>query len=174
MTFKKKINVYKSPLAAMIWSIALPGLGQIYNRDYIVGFAVLIGELIINLMANLNLAIFYAFTGNLQLSIQVIDYQWGLFYPSLYAYSIWSAYNRAKEINHQLSLDETVPEPNSTISKYTGCFLGFMLGMFFGIHIFYLTNPVIGGLLTGIIGGFLGNIVEKYYVAKVGYSKSEL
>ena len=125
MTFNKKVNVHKSPLAAALWSVAFPGLGQIYNRDYIVGFAVLVGELIINIMAKLNLAIFYAFTGNFQLSVQVIDYQWGLFYPSLYAYSIWSAYNRAKEINHELTLAGTVPQPKTTISNYTGCFLAF-------------------------------------------------
>ncbi|WNF38763.1 hypothetical protein RJD24_10215 [Bacillaceae bacterium IKA-2] len=173
MTFKKKINVYKSPKAAALWSIALPGLGQVYNRDYIVGFILLIGEVIINVMSNLNLAIFYAFTGNVQQSFQVIDFQWGLFYPSLYAYSIWSAYNRANEINFQLKNDNIAP-PNETISKYTGLFFGFLIGMHSGIYWMNYVSPIFGGLLVGFGGAILGHQIEKFYVNRKGYKRSEL
>ncbi|WP_169824085.1 hypothetical protein [Anaerobacillus alkalidiazotrophicus] len=53
-------------------------------------------------------------------------------------------------------------------------FFVFLLGMFFGIHIFYQISPLFGGLLLGVVGASLGNTVEKYYVAKVGYLKSKL
>ena len=31
MESKTKVNTYKSPFAAMLWSIAFPSMGQIYN-----------------------------------------------------------------------------------------------------------------------------------------------
>ncbi|MBT2728272.1 hypothetical protein J7E63_15165 [Bacillus sp. ISL-75] len=56
---------YKSPFAAMLWSCVLPGFGQLYNKDYIVG-AVLIGlEFIVNLNSNLNISLIDSFIGDI-------------------------------------------------------------------------------------------------------------
>ncbi|WP_404330089.1 hypothetical protein [Mesobacillus maritimus] len=71
-------QVYKSPIAAMLWSIALPGLGQLYNRDYITAFLLLSLEFLINLYSNLNLAIIYSFNGDYRLAHEIINYEWGL------------------------------------------------------------------------------------------------
>lgn len=172
MSFKKKINVYKSPKSAMLWAIAFPGLGQLYNRDYIVGFSVFLSEFIINVLSQLNLAIYHSFIGEFEQSFQVINMQWLLFYPSIYAFSIWDAYNRAKEINLQLEKDNITP-PTKTITKYTGLFFGFLIGILFGVFWFTKIGPIFGGLLFGFIGAIIGNIVEKVYVHFKGYRESE-
>lgn len=173
MTAKMKINVYKSPKAAALWAIVFPGLGQLYNRDYLVGFTVIFGEILFNFMSNLNIAILYAFTGNIQQSFEVIDYRWGLFYPSIYAFSIWDAYNRAKEINYQLA-KQNVPPPKGLITSYTGLFFGFLIGMHFGLYWLFLISPVFGGLLVGIVGALVGHRIEKIYVKRKGIKLSEL
>ncbi|MFL6560125.1 MAG: hypothetical protein ACJ8MO_28935, partial [Bacillus sp. (in: firmicutes)] len=93
---------YKSPLAAMLWSCALPGFGQFYNKDYLVG-ALLIGlEFIVNLNSNLNISLIDSFIGDIHAAHNVIDYRWALFYPSLYGYAIWQSFNSAKANNDKL------------------------------------------------------------------------
>lgn len=47
---------YKSPYAALFWSCVLPGFGQFYNKDYIVGAVLIVLEFLINLNSNLNLS----------------------------------------------------------------------------------------------------------------------
>lgn len=90
---------YKSPWAAFLWSIAMPGCGQIYNRDWFLGLLLLASEFIINCKSNLNQAIFLSFHFDLAQARTIIDYQWGLFYPSIYTYALWNAFNRAVENN---------------------------------------------------------------------------
>lgn len=49
-----KINTYKSPVAAALWSALMPGFGQFYVRDYVHGFLLLAIELGLNSFSNLN------------------------------------------------------------------------------------------------------------------------
>jgi TM2 domain-containing membrane protein YozV len=57
--------VYKSPWAALLWSIAIPGFGQFYNRDYFFGMVLMVWELFVNLIANINEMVFWSFKGEL-------------------------------------------------------------------------------------------------------------
>jgi hypothetical protein len=159
---------YKSPYAAAVWSMVLPGFGQFYNKDYIIGFVLIGFEFLINLYSNLNLALVSSFTGDFAKAHSVIDYRWGMFYPSLYAFSIWQAFNSAKA-NNAKALDRIIKRR----SYYTGFFIGLVLGMDFGLfwHDFpylnqfkvlrFLNLPVFSGLTFGLLLGFLGNYLEK-------------
>jgi len=163
-------QVYKSPISAMLWSIALPGLGQIYNRDYIPAFLLIGLEFLVSISSNLNLAILYSFNGDFQQAHSVINYQWGLFYPAIYGFSIWQAYNYAKVNNYK-------GEGNGVLKKtyFTGFFFGFVIGMDLGLfwhdHKIYeevkylaiLHFPVFNGLLLGFLGALLGTLIEKTY-----------
>jgi hypothetical protein len=159
---------YKSPYAAAVWSMILPGFGQMYNKDYIIGFVLLGFEFLINLYSNLNLALVYSFTGDFAQAHSVIDYSWGMFYPSLYAFSIWQAFNAAKAHNERF-LDHVLKKR----THLTGFFIGLVVGMDSGLfwHDFAFLNqfkvlsifnmPVFSGLLFGLLFGWLGNFLEK-------------
>lgn len=159
---------YKSPYAAAVWSMVLPGFGQMYNKDYIIGFVLLGFEFLINLYSNLNLALVYSFTGDFSQAHSVIDYSWGMFYPSLYAFSIWQAFNAAKAHNDRF-LDHVLKKR----THLTGFFIGLVVGMNCGLfwHDFAFLNqyrflsildmPVFNGLLFGLLFGTLGNFLEK-------------
>lgn len=159
---------YKSPYAAAVWSAVLPGFGQFYNKDYIIGFVLIGFEFLINLYSNLNLALVYSFTGDFAQAHSIIDYRWAMFYPSLYAFSIWQAFNAAKNHNDRM-LDSILKKR----TYYTGFFIGLVVGMNCGLvwHDFAFLNqfkvlsifnmPVFSGLLFGLILGCLGNFIEK-------------
>lgn len=56
---------YKSPNAAMLWSLVLPGFGQLYNKNYFIGIILLVLEFLINLKSHLNLVLVNTFNGDL-------------------------------------------------------------------------------------------------------------
>jgi TM2 domain-containing membrane protein YozV len=156
----------KSPVAAMLWSIAFPGFGQIYNGEFVRGVLFMISETLINVLAKLNLSIYYSFHGEFEKAHETIDYQWGLFYPSLFCYSIWHAYNRARSINAQLDGQEL------RNNKLTGFFFGLMLGMNLGLYWHFdslgsyypafkiIDVPVFSGLIHGLILASIAHLIE--------------
>src|SRR5438128_550588 len=110
---------YKSPYAAMLWSLILPGFGQLYNKDYLVAFVLMGWELVVNLNSNLNVQLVQAFNGNLHAAHQSINYAWGVFYPSIYGFAIWQAFNFAKAHNERLAGKEDYRR-----TYFTGFFVG--------------------------------------------------
>ncbi|SEQ75173.1 hypothetical protein [Piscibacillus halophilus] len=80
----------------LLWSIFLPGLGQILNQKLVKGFVLVILVIIVNYKSKLNLVIFSSFNGELSKAILMTDYQWLLFCPCLYMFAIWDAYKEAE------------------------------------------------------------------------------
>jgi hypothetical protein len=74
-----------------MWSIALPGFGQYLNGKYVKGTVFLILEFLINVQANFNQVILLSFHGEIGDAIKHADYQWLMFYPCLYFFSMWDA-----------------------------------------------------------------------------------
>ena len=155
---------YKSPNAAMFWSLVLPGFGQLYNKDYFAAIILLILEFTINLNAHLNLVLVNSFKGDLITAHQSADYSWGLFYPSLYGFALWQAYNSAKVNN--MRLEGKAPEKRTYL---TGFILGIVIGMDFGLfwhdsHIIkrlpLLDYPVFNGIALGLLLGLLIHLLE--------------
>lgn len=172
-------QVYKSPVAAMLWSIALPGLGQLYNRDYIPAFLLLGLEFLVNYFSNLNLAILFSFNWDFLQAHEIIDYRWGLFYPAVYGFAIWQAYNYAK---HEAQKMEGGEAPKRTY--FTGFLFGMVIGMDLGIFwhdlllfdkfpsLTLLHFPVHNGLVWGILGAIIGSSIEKVYYKKKQHSRT--
>ncbi|MBZ9536802.1 hypothetical protein KGR20_21825 [Cytobacillus oceanisediminis] len=82
----------KNKVEKLLWSIALPGFGQILNGKYLKGVLLIALEILVNVQANFNLAIIYSFHGEIKQAIEVTNYQWLMFYPCLYMFAIWDAY----------------------------------------------------------------------------------
>ncbi|TFJ92420.1 hypothetical protein [Lentibacillus salicampi] len=162
---KKGDITYKSPMAALLWSFALPGFGQFYNRDYFLGLVLVSWEILINLYSNLNIALMHTFHGDFQTAHDIINYEWGLFYPSVFAFSLWQAYNKARAITYRYEHQEELRKV-----YHTGLFFGLTAGMTIGLtthHLYqvkglqFLAVPVYSGLFFGIVGGVLGHLIEK-------------
>lgn len=152
------MKLSRSPTIAMLWSVCIPGFGQLYNRDFIAGLLLVILEFAINVNAHLNLAILYSFRGQVTLASQVTDYQWLLFYPCVYAYSMWQAYNKALEINQEKTGNHVDDQKHSL---YNGHFIGSAMGGTLGIIYISVIGPVFGGILGMIIGAALGSLAER-------------
>ncbi len=156
---------YQSPYAAMLWSLVLPGFGQLYNKDYVIGFVLLVLEFLVNLKSDLNITLLYSFMGNLQASHQSVDYGWGLFYPSIYGFAIWQAFNSAKASNRRAAGKEAEQR-----TYLTGFAIGLTIGMDFGLFwhdqswikmSIMLDFPVFNGLTFGLLFGAIGHLLEK-------------
>lgn len=81
----------KDAFEKLLWSIALPGFGQILNQKYLKGILFISLEFLVNIQSNFNEAIISSFHGKTQTSIEQIDYKWLMFYPCLYFFSMWDA-----------------------------------------------------------------------------------
>jgi len=79
----------------LLWSIALPGFGQLLNGKYLKGITFILLEIVINVQSNLNEAIFFSFHGEIEKAIAQTDYQWFMFYPCLYFFAMWDAFKDA-------------------------------------------------------------------------------
>jgi hypothetical protein len=98
---------------ALLWSIALPGFGQLLVGQYFKGGLFVLLEFLINLYSNFNMAIMYSFLWEIDKAFEVINYQWLMFYPCLYMFAMWDSYRHA------------MPEEE----KYT--YLPFVFGAYF-------------------------------------------
>jgi len=92
---KTKIEAKSNSLEVLLWSIALPGFGQLLNRKYIKGILLVALEFAVNILGNLNTAIVLSFHGQIQEAIHQTNYLWFMFYPCLYFFAIWDAYKDA-------------------------------------------------------------------------------
>jgi hypothetical protein len=81
-----------SGLEKALWSIAIPGFGQFLNRKYFKGIVLVFLEFLINVNGNINTLIVSSFLGETELAVSQANYQWLMFYPCVYLYSIWDAY----------------------------------------------------------------------------------
>jgi hypothetical protein len=79
----------------VLWSIALPGFGQLLNGKFLKGLLLIGLEVLINVQSNFNEVIIYSFQGDIQSAIDLVNYNWLMFYPCLYMFSIWDAYRDA-------------------------------------------------------------------------------
>ncbi|MCF6409785.1 hypothetical protein [Pseudalkalibacillus salsuginis] len=79
----------------LLWSIALPGFGQLLNGQYLKGIVFIALEFIINVQSNFNEVILLSFNGEIETAIQHTNFGWLMFYPCLYFFAMWDAYKNA-------------------------------------------------------------------------------
>ena len=149
----------KSTFEKLMWSIALPGFGQYLNGKYFKGTVLLILEFLINVQANFNQVILLSFHGEIGNAIKHTDYQWLMFYPCLYFFSMWDAMKDAGG------------------GKEDYFFLPYVFSAFFvTVGLIFSSNLTIFGVLLGpvwlpmlfvfpgiIIGLIVGKILNKIF-----------
>ena len=153
------MNNNGSSLDKVLWSIAIPGFGQFLNKKYIKGIVLILLEFIINIKANINTLIVLSFYGQTELAVQQADYQWLMFYPCVYIYSIWDAYRDSRE---------NVPSLLSipfAISAYAETF-GVIYSRTFRIN-GVLLGPIFLPMICIFLGLGLGFIIRSLIIKKV-------
>lgn len=82
-------------IESIIWSIAFPGFGQFLNSQPFKGLIFLLLEFLINSQSQFNKAIQYSFLGEIDAALKVTNFQWLMFYPCVYFFSMYDAYKNA-------------------------------------------------------------------------------
>lgn len=119
----------------------------------------LVLEFGINNFANLNYFILQSF--NLTpVNVTITNLQWMMFYPGIWSYAMWQAYNKACEINCRIDGISIIP------TRFTGLFVGLSVFMQFGIIWPVIYSQVITGLITGVLGALIGHFCEKNWELK--------
>ena len=131
---------------AALFSMLMPGFGQIYNQQYIKGIFFVILEHYDNVSANINKAIQLDFNGFRQQALETVIYDGLLFYPGFYIYAVWDAWFYAKE------------GANKTKTAIPFIIGGF-LGEFSSIYSSKIPIPSLTSVLLMIIPMIIGLIV---------------
>lgn len=87
------------PYAASIWSLFLPGLGQLYNRRTLTAFSLLVWTLVITFYSRDLESLQLLFEGDFIHSTEKVDMEWLLFIPSLALGAAFDAYVTTIEYN---------------------------------------------------------------------------
>lgn len=89
----------RNPMMGAFWSMIMPGLGHLYS-DRMLKSVVLTGwYLAVVLRSGLTMAAFHTLLGHFDVAKTFIDYQWMLFWPSIYIFGIVDAYSDVCEQN---------------------------------------------------------------------------
>jgi len=131
---------------AALFSILMPGFGQLYNRQFFKGVIFILFEHWGNMAGNINKAIQLDFNGLHQQALDVFVYDGVLFYPGFYAYVVWDAWYYAKE------------GANKTTTAIPFAIAGF-LGEFGAIFAMKLPVPTLTIGLLMIIPMIIGMII---------------
>jgi hypothetical protein len=140
---------------SLLWSIALPGFGQLLNKKYLKGIILITLEILINMGSNLNEVIILSFQGNVIGSTERTNYQWLMFYPCVYMFAIWDAYRDASEDLN----------PFSYIPFVCAAYFATLGLIYSSGHIFgYLLGPVWLTLMFCLLGIGVGTIIRNILI----------
>ncbi|MDP4086937.1 MAG: hypothetical protein Q8934_20440 [Bacillota bacterium] len=142
------------PKQAICWSIAFPGFGQLLNKRYVKGLVLLTLEILVNIQANFNKAIILSFQGDIKEAIAITNYQWLMFYPCLYFFSMWDAYKEAGGGKNRYSFLPFVFSAYfvtiGLMYSTTGRIFGKVLGPVWFPMIFVIPGLIVGFILMKI------------------------
>lgn len=146
-----------SKLESILWNIAFPGFSQLITGHYVKGILFVVLEFMMNVKGRFNQAIMYSFLGEIDQAEAVTNYQWLMFYPCVYMFSLWDAYRSAMSSNEKYS------------------YLPFVVGAYFvtvglmvspKVNIFQLhPGPVFFPMLS-LIPGLLVGLIIKFILLK--------
>ncbi|AYA75708.1 hypothetical protein DOE78_09790 [Bacillus sp. Y1] len=89
----------RSPLMAVIWSLFVPGLGQLYLHRIVTAFFVIVWTVVFFYFSHGLEAISLLFLGKIKEATTVINGEWLLFFPSIYGFAVYDAYINTVENN---------------------------------------------------------------------------
>jgi hypothetical protein len=146
-----------NPKEQLLWSIAFPGFGQLLNGKYLKGLLFILLEFVINVQSHFNKIIYFSFNGEIKKAIDHTDYQWLMFYPCVYFFSMWDAYKDAGGAKESYSF---LPFVLSSIFVTVGLMYSARVKLF-GIMFGTIWFPMICVIPGVVIGILLKKILRK-------------
>jgi hypothetical protein len=95
----------RNPLVAVMWSLFIPGLGQLYIHRVLAAFFVIFWSVIFIYYSHLQEAISLMFLGKIKEATSVLKPEWLLFIPSHYGFALYDAYINTVENNKLFEKD---------------------------------------------------------------------
>lgn len=89
----------RNPIAALLWSMTIPSVGQLYIHRIVLGFFNLVMTVIFVHYSHMIEGIHYLILGDIAKSTSVLNPQWLLYFPSFYFFTIYDAYTNCVENN---------------------------------------------------------------------------
>jgi hypothetical protein len=89
----------RKPSLAVIWSLFVPGLGQLYIHRIITAFFIIVWVVIFAYYSNGLHAISLLFLGKIKEATEALNSEWLLFFPSIYGFAVFDAYENTIENN---------------------------------------------------------------------------
>ncbi|MCK9861792.1 hypothetical protein [Paenibacillus sp. ATY16] len=89
----------RKPWVALVWSMGIPSLGQLYLHRIVLATFILVSTIFIAWYSNIMLAIHDLILGDVRSSSSVLDKQWLLYFPSFYFFTLYDAYTNTIENN---------------------------------------------------------------------------
>ncbi len=89
----------RNPSTVIIWSLLMPGMGHLYIHRLLTAIVVLTSWVIIIYQSQLLVSFHYSLIGKWEQVSSVLNMQWFLYIPSLYAFSLYDAYVNTIENN---------------------------------------------------------------------------
>ncbi|WP_413303636.1 hypothetical protein AA0X95_26505 [Bacillus sp. 1P10SD] len=96
----------KNPLVGSLWAFFTPGLGQLYGGSTVVGTFILAWWIFVCYKAIAVRTWLYSFLGDFDRAVAIVDWQWFLFLPSMYAFAIYQAYVSVTENNTLFDIEQ--------------------------------------------------------------------
>ena len=140
-------------LEVLVWSIALPGFGQLLNGRYVKAFILIVLEFLINVKGKVNVVIVHSFLGEMQAAISEADYLWLMFYPCIYLFAIWDAYKDQGGEGYPFIYIPFV------FAAYFGT-LGVIYSSRFTVY-GYLLGPIFLPIISMIVGFLVGLFIRR-------------
>lgn len=89
----------RNPLVAVMWSLFIPGLGQLYIHRIITAFFVIIWAAVFFYFSRFFEGFTYLMLGNIDQSTAILNEKWLLFIPSIYGFAMYDSYMNTVENN---------------------------------------------------------------------------
>lgn len=89
----------RKPAISVMWSIFIPGLGQLYIHRILTALFIIVGLVVFYYYSHVQEAVLLIFQGNIKDATAVLKSEWLLFLPSHYGFAIYDSYINAVENN---------------------------------------------------------------------------
>lgn len=89
----------RNPIMSVIWSLFIPGLGQLYIHRILTAFFIIFSLVIFYYFSNVQTAVVLLFLGKLKEATAAIKPEWLLFLPSHYGFALYDSYVNTVENN---------------------------------------------------------------------------
>ncbi|WJH33625.1 hypothetical protein N6H14_26970 [Paenibacillus sp. CC-CFT747] len=96
----------RNPVLSVIWSLFVPGLGQLYIHRIVGAFFIIIWTVVFFYYSRGLEAITLLFLGDIKQSTSLINPEWLLFLPSLYGFAVYDSYINTVENNKLFIKDQ--------------------------------------------------------------------